>query len=197
MKKIAISAIAILLAASVVFFTQTQLKNYHGKVRAEIIEQPLFLLPSDSVKLFSLGFDNLVADLLWLKTVQYVGGHISSRENNTLYQYLNLITDLDPQFKHPYLFGELLLPEKGKTGQAIALAEKGLRNVPNAWEIPYYLGFIYFFHEENYEKAADLYELAATKEGVLLSAKKIAATLRSQANKHIISLEMFKDLYEN
>lgn len=60
------------------------------------------------LKPLALGYDQVVADLLWMKTISYFGGHfMSDKQYPWLAHMLNLIIDLDPRFDFPYYFGGL------------------------------------------------------------------------------------------
>ncbi|MFC1564294.1 tetratricopeptide repeat protein [candidate division KSB1 bacterium] len=83
-----------------------------------------------------------------------------------LYDMLNVITELDPLFLDPYTFGGLFLSLKmDRPELSIKLLEKGLRNIPENWQIPYQLGFNYYFYLEDKEKAVEYFMAAGEYPG--------------------------------
>ena len=91
----------------------------------------------------SLGFNDLWADVYWIRAVQFFGGTRLSKDEtknyDRLYPLLDITTTLDPRFNIAYRLGAILLAEgsgAGSTDQAIALLEKGMREMPEKWQVP-------------------------------------------------------------
>jgi hypothetical protein len=112
----------------------------------------------------ALGFDALWADVYWIRAVQYYGdarlSKSDTKDYDLLYPLLDMTTTLDPRFNIAYRFGAILLSEAhpngpGRTDQAIALLEKGIRESPEKWE--YYLdaGFVHYWWRRDARTAAD------------------------------------------
>lgn len=197
MSKRVFTIVFILLVLTSVFWFQKQNFTYQKEVFEEIENEVLFVPDGEKIKNFTFGYENLVTDLIWLKTVQYIGGNARHQRFHLLGDYLESVTDLDSKFYAPYFLGLLLLPDIEQGKQAVQLAEKGIQALPNRWEIPYYLGYVYYFYLEDYEKGAEMYEKASKMPGVLVSAKRMATNLQSKAGKHKIALDMWIDIYEN
>jgi hypothetical protein len=124
-------------------------------------------LPDGSVvRVLSLGFDRLMADLFWVRTIYYVGDDASERAGYPAIERLaNLVTDIDPQFTSAYaLMGSALSGLRGDVEAAIAFLEKGIANV-KYWKLHYQLGFIYFVEKQDYPSAARQIEIASTLGG--------------------------------
>ena len=98
-----------------------------------------------------LGYDNVLADLLWFRTISYFGGHFETdRSYPWLARMCDLVTDLDPRAEHVYRFAGLILPwEANEVDEGIRLLEKGVRNLPDAWELHYYLGMTRYFFKDD------------------------------------------------
>ena len=82
----------------------------------DIIEQSL-LVSSSSLKKMSLGYDAFVADIYWIRALQYFTNtkdYYGKAEQ--LYKYFDIITDLDPKFVNAYRFGGSFLAEKYPMG---------------------------------------------------------------------------------
>lgn len=136
--------------------------------REVISEETLYLTSGKTLKKMSLGLDGIVADIYWMRTVQYFGGKLidnnaSLSMNGTreirmdlLAPFLNIITELDPHQIQAYRFGAIFLPERDLPA-AIALLERGIAENPESWRLYQDLGYIYW-QEGEYEKAAEAYE---------------------------------------
>ena len=92
------------------------------------IENLLYLPTGENLKVMSLGFRSLLADALWVKAIGYFGGHnLTDREYPWLHHILDTVTTLDPLFRHPYLFGGIVLGvEEGDPAKSIHLLRKGM-----------------------------------------------------------------------
>lgn len=82
------------------------------QIQETFVSHPENLPKNEVAKLTSFWFKNLRADFYRLKTVQYIGGNaINSEYKKYLYKITDLINELNPYFEHPYIIGQLLLPD--------------------------------------------------------------------------------------
>jgi len=81
-------------------------------IKLNIVKHPENLPTKEMAFNTSFGFKNLKADLYWLETIQYIWWNaVSSEYKKYLYLMLDVITELNPFFEHPYSIWQLLLPE--------------------------------------------------------------------------------------
>ncbi len=81
-------------------------------IQLNLIEHPEGLPTSEFAKATSVWFENTRADIYWLETIQYIWWNaVSSAYKKYLFKMLDLITDLNPYFSHPYRIWMLLLPD--------------------------------------------------------------------------------------
>ena len=121
----------------------------------------------------ALGFDNIVADVYWIRAVVYFGGQRQATQQNQfdqLFPLLDLVTSLDPHFRIAYRFGSIFLaePYPGGAGQpdlAIQLLEKGIAADPRRWEYVQDIGFIHYFWKRDFEQAAAWFKRATDVPG--------------------------------
>ena len=94
-----------------------------------------------------LGYRHLGADILWLKLVQVIGKKQNSMdEYEWMYHALDVITTLDPQHAYAYYAGGIILGDlANRPDLSIRLLEKGVRANPDVWNIPFLLGYNYYF----------------------------------------------------
>ncbi len=156
----------------------------------------LYLPSGEFLDQASLGYRNLAADLLWVKTVQYYGGFRMGNNDLALFSHLvDVITDLDPQFTFAYLFGGLVIAEDlGYFEEGVAFIEKGIKNNPTDWWLVFELGFLNYIYARDYEAAAHYFQLASRLPGADEIAKRFAAFVAARAGHTRTSIAMWEEL---
>jgi tetratricopeptide (TPR) repeat protein len=103
----------------------------------------------------SLGFERLVADLFWIRTVYYVGDEYAEQAGWPDAERLaHLVVDIDPQFYSAYVvMGSVLNGLRKDPDAAIRLLQKGAA-VSSYWRIHFLLGFQYFMEKGDYQTGA-------------------------------------------
>jgi tetratricopeptide (TPR) repeat protein len=150
-----------------------QLLRERRFVPVEPAAQVLYLSSPAVVTRAALSFDAIVADLYWIRAVQYYGQARLLRSTGArydlLYPLLDLTTALDPHFSVAYRFGAFFLSERspggaGRPDLAIRLLEKAMATSPERWEYPHDVGFIYY-RQGDYRQAAEWFQRAAQVPG--------------------------------
>jgi len=152
------------------------------------LQEVLFISSPTVLKRASLGYDGLLADIYWTRTVQYFGNrHSNSVDNYALLgPLLEITTHLDPHLVVAYQFGgSFLAPQPpqgaGEPGRAIQLMEYGIRNNPNDWKLYYNLGFVEYMEIKDYAKAADAFARGSQVPGSHPFLKVLAAQMAQHA----------------
>jgi tetratricopeptide (TPR) repeat protein len=148
-------------------------------------------LPDGKVlRVLSLGFDRLVADLFWLRTVNYMGDERADELGYPAAADLaELVTDIDPEFRTAYsLMNTVLIVLSPQTDAAIALLDKGIRHI-DWWKLHFLQGFNYFYEKGDYRRGADHIRLAASKPGSPVYLARLAARLYAGAGDLETALE--------
>ena len=139
----------------------------------EVEDQILYVRAPSAVQRLALSFKDVLADLYWIRAIQYYGSMRLSaspdKHYELLYPLLDLATTLDPRFSIAYRFGALFLSEGAPGGanrpdQAVALLTKATTANPDRWEYPYDIGFVYYRNRQ-YTEAADWFRRAARVPG--------------------------------
>ena len=144
-----------------------------------------------------LGFHPLAADLYWLRTIQYFGGHLETdRQFTSLYELVDLVTSLDPHFVVGYELGGLFLSIVKRNPEAIAIYEKGIKANPERWELPYDLGRLYFLEFKDYPAALHWWQAADRLPGRPDYLPRMIARLYSKTGALETAFELWKELYE-
>jgi tetratricopeptide (TPR) repeat protein len=118
------------------------------------------------VRVAALGFERLVADLYWIRSVFYVGSDAAREANYPSAEALaNLVTDIDPNFSSAYvLMSSVLSGLRYDPDAAIRLLEKGTHH-SDYWRIYFLLGFQYFMEKSDYRKGAEYLQAAYERGG--------------------------------
>ncbi len=160
---------AALVAAGVLGFS-AQVVGERGR-RVELASKnpnELMYLPESRVlKAAALGYSNLIADVIWLRAIQYYGEHrLTDRNYPQAERLFQTIYDLDSAFKGATRFGALVLAQDVRNpGGALALLERAERDNPRTWEYPFDQAFIHQTIGKDFMKAASGYRRASLLPG--------------------------------
>ena len=153
----------------------------------------------------TLGYDTIIADVYWMRTVVYFGQQrLSQREDKNydlLYPMLDFVTTLDPRFTVAYRFGSIFLSEPppggpGRPDQAIVLLERGLQRNPERWEFPRDIGFVYYWSHRDFAKAAEWFQRAADVPGAPVWLRSTAATMLVRGGERDSARQLWRQLYD-
>ena len=165
----------------------------------------LYILSGNVLGRMALSFDALLADVYWMRAVNHYGStKISEDENKSydlLYPLLDMTTTLDPRFNVAYRFGSIFLAEAfpngpGRPDQAVALLQKGIRNVPTKWEYVMDIGFIYYWWLQDYQAAAVWFERASEVPGASWWLTSLAANTLALGGNRGSSRLLWSQMYE-
>lgn len=161
-----------------------------------------FINPSPYLEYFTFGYSDLIADLLWLRTIQDVDHcdrELKPKEsctNSWVFRMVDKVTDLSPRFRIIYATVPLLLSIAiNDANGAIKLLEKGLIYFPNDWPILYRGGYLYLFEKDDKVKAAD-YFLRAQKNGAPDWLASYATRLYSEAGRLELAQKILEEYQE-
>lgn len=164
-------------------------------------EVHLLYLPSGKfLKGAALAYDEIFADLMFIKTLGYFGSHAKTDRNYTwLAHMLEVVTTLDPLYQFPYEFGGVILSTEAHDVEgSIAILKKGMINVskehPRYWYFPFYCAFQYMYFHKDYETAANYLEQAMTFEQSPPYLPLLVARLRANAQSPEAALPFLQEM---
>jgi hypothetical protein len=167
-------------------------------------QDDLVLRSGPLLKVISLEYTPLLADIYWTRAVQYYGGKQAREDANIdlLWPLLDVTTTLDPNLVVAYRFGSTFLSEPpprgaGRPDLGIALIERGIRENPEYWRFYEDLGFIYYFELRDYKRAAAAFLEGSKKPGAMLWMKAFAARIAEQGETPEISTLLWREIYES
>ncbi len=167
-------------------------------------EQVLYLWSGEQVKRLWPGFEDLAADLYWLRTVQYFGGErlfASAKHFELLRPLIDITTTLDPRLEIAYRYGAIFLSEPPPTGagrprEGIELLRKGTRSIPDAWMLQQQLGFFTFLFLHDAVRAAAVLNAAGNEPGAPFWLRTLAADLLAKGGDREMAKRMWQQMYE-
>lgn len=164
----------------------------------------LWLQSPAAARRMMLGFTDLAADVYWIRAVVHYGGERRSATAEgryaLLYPLLDMTTTLDPHFDVAARLGAIFLSEgypggPGRTDQAIALLEKGLRHDPTRWQYRHDIGFVNYWWIKDYAAAARQFELAGEMPGAPLWLRTMAAVTLAKGGDRAGARQLWTELY--
>jgi hypothetical protein len=174
-----------------------------------VIERPelLYVRSGDTMKRLALDYDGFVADVYWIRALQHFGRERLAPESHVrnyglLYPLLDLTTTLDPDFSIAYRFGAIYLGEAypggpGRADLAIELLQKGLARQPNKWQYMQDLGFVYYWHLQDYKSAASWFQRASGVPGAPSWLRPLAAVTLAEGGHRSASRALWRQLAES
>ena len=138
MKRIALALLAVGLLLAGAVTTERALQK---TPRPDPLGRRLLYLPTaEALHLMSLGNAGLVADLLYLWSIQYYSQFQPHERFLYLETVYNLITDLDRLYADAYRIGALIMQiqtgnDDAHKAAVVRLFDKGLRNLPANFEL--------------------------------------------------------------
>jgi hypothetical protein len=196
---------------AILFAAVVGLAHFEERVRQEslpddaaadilYVQSPTFLTRA------ALSYDALVADIYWIRAVQYYGRTKVAKDEHKnyslLYPLLDLTTSVDPYFNIAYRFGAIFLSERypagaGRPDLAIALLEKGLRAQPAEWHFAEDIGFVHYWSSQDYITAAHWFSRAAAMPNAPNWLKPLAAVTLAQGGSRDTSRRLWTEIMRN
>jgi hypothetical protein len=208
----AVALAAALLAAAI----QVEAARERAYPQLAPEDDVLYITSPTMVRRLSGPYAAVVADVYWVRAIQYYGGAkrrlarerlgpqpppllaaVDVPEYRQLYPLLDITTTLDPRFDMAYRFGAVFLAEPfpggaGRPDLAEALLEKGLRERPDKWEYMEDIGFVHYWYGHDYGQAAAWFQKAAEVPGAPAWLKPLAATTLAQGGDRRSSRTMWQ-----
>jgi tetratricopeptide (TPR) repeat protein len=156
------------------------------------------------VKLMSLEYAPLLADIYWTRVVQFYGNqHVRGKANlELLWPLLDITTTLDPNLLVAYRFGAVFLSQNkpsgaGRPDLAVQLIQRGIQANPDYWRLYEDLGFVYYFDMKDYQKASEAFLEGSKIPNAQLWMKVMAAKIAAEGESFATSMFLWKDIYES
>ncbi len=166
-------------------------KPVQGRIEARLGQQSvvtdqLYFGSAAAVKKMALGYEGLIADVYWMRTIQYYGRREEAARRPVRYKnlgtLLDITTTLDPDLLDAYRAGSNFLSEADPVGagqpeEGIKLLDRGISLHPEEWRLRFDKGFVYFWFLKDFKAAGNVWAEA----GRLATAPPWMASLAAMA----------------
>lgn len=178
----------------------------HRRPAESAAEEDRLYLTGQTAKRLSLGFNGLLADWYWMRSLQYVGRKIMSVPNDIqiddlgslnlklLAPLLDTATTMDPQFMEAYEYAAIVLPAVNED-EAIRITRKGIAANPSAWRLYQHLGYIYW-QRGDFRTASETYGVGAGIPGAPAWMEAMKARMAAEGGSHATAREIYLRMYE-
>ena len=145
----------------------------------------------------------LLTEYYWLETIQSIGAALTEQEYRDVYDYANLVTDLDPLLYTAYYFAGLTISfNRGRetwvnTDESTAILEKGLKAFPQDMPLKLYLAYNLAYFKHDYRRAGFLLKEVAADPRAPSYAGALATRLLAQSGDIDAGLALAKTLEES
>jgi len=156
----------------------------------------LYLPNGRFLRLAALGHPTLLADLIYLWSIQYYGAYRGADRFAFLdHVYGSVIARLDPRYVDPYLIGALIMVlEKQDLEAGLRLLDQGMAANPDEWILPYEAGFFAYDIGHDYPRAAAYFERALSIPGAPASVRRLHAEMFNRHGDKERSLALWREV---
>ena len=175
---------------------QFQLDRLHQE-RGLASIRTTYLPPPHIFKPLTLGFHLAAADVLWIRSMQIFAEEIGPEDSNFLCRIISSIVDLDPRFYIAYIYGGLNLSVFARAPEhSNEILMKGLDQFPDDWQIPFFIGYNYFYELKDFGRAAQYMEIASQRPEHPFWLPAFSARLYAQAGDPQLAVELLYRLVQ-
>ena len=198
-------ALLVSIAAAFALLVPLQHQIDAGMAAQQVEEEALYLSHGDQVKRLALGYDALLADVYWIRAIQYFGENAIANRGlsgaqrtppRLLYPLLDVTTTLDPQYIEPYRFGGFFLADFVDEQLAFGLLQKGIQANPDNLNLWLDLAFLYW-RSGDCESASVAYERAGKVKGAMPWVGQMAPVVLAECGKREFALRMLSTMYQS
>ena len=135
--------------------------------RKKIPGSSIIYLPSGKyLKYAASGYSSLLADIIYLWSIQYYSDYNISDRFDYLDHIFSIIAELDPHYLDPYEIGAIIAVYEAKNfDKAFKILDRGLEKNPDEWIFPFQAGHYAQMIKKDYELAQKYYKKAMEIKG--------------------------------
>lgn len=160
------------------------------------------MLPRKEIlRIFGAGHIQLLADYYWVQTLQATGRAKTPADFRDIYDYADMVTDLDPKFRAVYVFAGAAIPVplgRGKwanTAESTKILEKGYREIPDQILLRILYAFNLSAYEHQPRRAAEIVAETARMPRAPRYLGALATRLYAEAGDFDVGLSLAESLY--
>jgi hypothetical protein len=124
-------------------------------------------IPAEVARPLAFGFPSLLADLTFVQAIQVLAmrkasmtSEMAAPIDRRLHRLLEYSVEVDPRFAGAYRFTGTALPHETVDGKAmgvlaaVSILQRGVRERPDVWQIPFLLGFLQVYYLGDFASGA-------------------------------------------
>jgi hypothetical protein len=193
--------VALVLLALLVPLSQRRVDRALGERRA--VEEALYIWSGEYLKRLCPGFENLMADVYWLRTVQYFGSQrafATDKKYDLLEPLTNITVTLDPRFEIAYQYGAIFLSEPhpmgaGQPEKGVALLRRGAE-ASGSWRLKQFEGYFTLVFLQDSRRAAEILLEASRMPGAAYWLKNLAADVLTRSGDREVARRIWSHMHE-
>ena len=201
-----LALIAIVLVGLASIFGLARSMDAHRPPPDSALEEEKLYVTGNVARRMSLGFNGLLADWYWMRSLQYVGRKIMTVPKNVpiddlgaldlrlLAPLLDTATTLDPQFMEAYEYAAVVLPTVN-IDEAIRITKKGIAANPDEWRLYHHLGYIYW-QRGDFKTASETYGTGSMIPDAPAWLKAMQARMQAEGGSRATAREIYSRMYE-
>jgi hypothetical protein len=174
-------------------------RRIDAQPKRELGNELLYLPNERLLDSFTVGMNSVVADLLWLRCIQYTSQEFRGDFKFTWLEHmLRTITRLDPYFGDVYRLGGVFLAMlKHDDDAGIDLLKRGIPRCPNQWELPFEIARTHILNRHDEVNGAKYLAMASATGSAPPFVINWAKNLQLTHDLDEIEYAMWRDILEN
>ncbi len=191
-----------LLLAPLVPWTQDRIEARFGD--EALRHDVMYVWSGERIKRLSPGLEGLMADVYWLRTVQYFGYqrvYDEQKSYDLLLPLIRITTTLDARLEIAYRYGATFLSEPwpigaGKPQEGAKVLSDGISRNPGNWRLYQELGLLYFVHLGDPVRAGEILEQGSRVPGAPSWMKSLAAAAMIKGGERSTARTLWLSIYQ-
>lgn len=174
-------------------------KTRRRPLRELLVEEMMYFPSGNFLRPTVIEFENIAADLVWLRAIQYYGHHLmTDKKFEWLGHIFEILTNLDHRFINAYHFGAITLAwDAREVEEAIRLLRKGMADNLLDWQLPFDVGFINFILKDDYSTAGYYFQIAGKLPNAWFITQRWAAYAYGKAKKFETARQLWIDIFNS
>jgi len=189
--------LVILLVVGAVGIVGLKLK-VEGFERAKVKGSVIYLPSGQEARLTALGYESVLADLVYLWAIQYYSdAGIADRYRN-LDRIFSVIAELDPHYEDPYLTGALIaVYEARDLDLAFKMLDRGMEKNPGEWLFPFEAGHYALLFKKDYGLARKYFKRAMDLPGAPAITRRLYADASFRTQDLDTAWKTWQDVFQS
>ena len=156
----------------------------------------IYLPKAKYLKYVTFGYDEILADLVYIWAVQYYSNYSIFNRFQYLDHIFEVIAELDPSYVDPYDIGAIIAVYEAKDlALAFNILDRGLEKNPDEWLFPFMAGHYAQRFIKDYKIAQDYYKKAMEIEGAPAQTRRLYANAVFMTMDYQTALKQWLEIY--